>query len=131
MEAATAAYAFARTFGAVWGITGATTIFATQAAKNLRPYYPQLNPLGLNDFTVIAFAESLRHLPHDLQAQVKNVYADAIAKSYWLFVPLAIIGFCSTLLLKDLPLPDFIKSQAVLEKNADKQSPTPSDSSLV
>ncbi len=130
LEAATAAYAFSRTFGAVWGITGATTIFATQAAKNLRPSYAQLNPLGLDDFTIIAFAESLRHLPQELQVLVKKVYADAISDSFWLFVPLAIVGFLSTLLLKDLPLPDFIKSQAVLEEKneSNSQSPSPPES---
>ena len=118
LESATAAYAFTRTFGAVWGITGATTIFSTQAAKGLRPYYAQLNPLGLNDFTVVAYSESLRHLPQPLQGVVKKIYADAIAKAFWLFVPLAIIGFFTTFGIKDLPLPDFIKSEAKFEQKA-------------
>ncbi|KAJ1026986.1 hypothetical protein NDA16_002279 [Ustilago loliicola] len=116
LESATAAYAFTRTFGAVWGITGATTIFSTTAARNLRPLYPQLNPLGLNDFTVVAYSEYLRHLPEPLQGVVKQIYADAIAESYWLFVPLTIIGFVITVGIKELPLPDFIKSDAKFER---------------
>ncbi|GAC96561.1 major facilitator super [Pseudozyma hubeiensis SY62] len=119
LESATAAYAFTRTFGAVWGITAATTIFSTQTAKNLRPYYAQLNPLGLTDFTVIAFSESLRHLPQPIQGVVKRVYADAISDSYWLFVPLAIIGFATTFGMRELPLPDFIKSEAKMEQKED------------
>lgn len=119
LESATAAYAFTRTFGAVWGITAATTIFSTQAAKNLRPYYDQLNPLGLSDFTVVAFSEQLRNLPQPIQGVVKGVYADAISDSYWLFVPLAIIGFFTTFGMKELPLPDFIKSEAKLEQKQD------------
>lgn len=119
LEAATSAYAFTRTFGAVWGITGATTIFSTQASKNLRPYYAQLNPLGLNDFTVVAYSEYVRKLPQPLQALVKKIYADAIGYSYWLFVPLSIVGFFSTFGMKELPLPDFIKSEAKLEQKQD------------
>ncbi|KAJ1018510.1 hypothetical protein NDA18_006659 [Ustilago nuda] len=119
LEAATAAYAFTRTFGAVWGITGATTIFSTTAAKNLGPYYPQLNPLGLNDFTLVAYSEHLRDLPEPLQGIVKEIYADAIAKSYWLFLPLAIIGFVTTVGIESLPLPDFIKSEAKMESKQD------------
>ncbi|KAI3476541.1 hypothetical protein L1887_61873 [Cichorium endivia] len=83
------------------------------AAKKLRPDYGQLEPLGLNDFTVIAFAESLRYLPEQLQVLVKKVYADAISDSFWLFVRSPSLGSASTFLLKDLPLPDCIKSQAV------------------
>ncbi|KAJ9479597.1 MFS-type efflux pump MMF1 [Pseudozyma hubeiensis] len=119
LESATAAYAFTRTFGAVWGITAATTIFSTQTAKNLGPYYAQLNPLGLNDFTVVAFSESLRHLPQPIQGVVKGIYADAISDSYWLFVPLAIIGFATTFGMKELPLPDMIKSEAKMEQKED------------
>ncbi|SPO29102.1 related to Major Facilitator invovled in MEL transport [Ustilago trichophora] len=119
LESATSAYAFTRTFGAVWGITGATTIFSTQAAKNLKPYYPLLNPLGLNEFTIVAFSEHLDQLPSALETTVKKVYADAISYSFWLFVPLAIIGFFSTFGMKALPLPDFIKSEARLEQKED------------
>ncbi|TKY88462.1 hypothetical protein EX895_002450 [Sporisorium graminicola] len=119
LESATAAYAFTRTFGAVWGITAATTIFSTQAVKGLRPYYAQLNPLGLNDFTVVAYSESLRHLPQPLQHLVKGIYSKAISDSFWLFVPLAIIGFFTTFAIKELPLPDFIKSEAKLEQKED------------
>ncbi|SNX87152.1 related to Sge1 - drug resistance protein [Melanopsichium pennsylvanicum] len=119
LESATAAYAFTRTFGAVWGITGATTIFSTQAAKQLRPHYPELNPLGLNDFSIIAYSESIKKLPEPLQGIVKKVYADAIGKSYWLFVPLALIGFVTTFGIKELPLPDLIRSEAILEQKED------------
>lgn len=116
LESATSAYAFTRTFGAVWGITGATTIFSTQAAKNLKPYSPLLNPLGLNEFTIVAFSQHLDQLPNTLQAIVKKVYADAISNSFWLFVPLAMIGFLTTFGIKALPLPDYIKSEARLEQ---------------
>nr|BCG44413.1 putative transporter [Pseudozyma tsukubaensis] len=119
LEAATSAYTFTRTFGAVWGITGATTILSTQAAHNLRPYYPQLNPLGLNDFSIIAYAISLKDLPEPIQGVVKKVYADAIGKSFWLFVPLCIVGFLATFAIKDLPLPDYIKSEAKFEGKED------------
>lgn len=119
LESATAAYAFTRTFGSVWGITAATTIFSTQAVHRLKPHYPQLNPLGLNDFTVVAYSENLRHLPQPLRHLVKVIYAKSIADSFWLFVPLAIIGFFTTFAIRELPLPDFIKSDAKLEQRED------------
>ncbi|SPO29780.1 related to Major Facilitator invovled in MEL transport [Ustilago trichophora] len=122
LESATSAYAFTRTFGAVWGITGATTIFSTQVAKNLKPYYPLLNPLGLNEFTIVAFSEHLDQLPDTLRPIVKKGYADAISNSFWLFVPLAVIGFFTTFGMKALPLPDFIKSEARLEQKEDAMS---------
>lgn len=121
LESATATFAFVRTFGAVWGITGATTIFSTQAAKALRPVSAQLAPLGLTDFTVLAYSESIRHLPDELRQHVRHIYANAISKSFWLFVPLSVLGFITTILIKDLPLPDMIKSQAYLENKEDAQ----------
>ncbi len=50
---------------------------------------------------------------------VKKVYADAIGKSFWLFVPLCIVGFLATFAIKDLPLPDYIKSEAKFEGKED------------
>lgn len=119
LESATAAYAFVRTFGAVWGITGATTIFSPAAANSLQPLQPSLAPLGLNEFTVLAYVESIRHLPDGLRETVRRIYADAISKSMWLFLPLALVGFFTTIFIKQLELPDQIKSQAILEGKED------------
>lgn len=114
LEAATATYAFCRSFGSIWGIALSTTIF-TAAVDNRISEVPEAAMFGLRGSTALGFVEEIRNLPEPVRERVRVIFADALRYAFWSFVPLAIIGLISSFFIKELPLPDFIRSNAEVQ----------------
>ncbi|EPQ30462.1 uncharacterized protein PFL1_01988 [Pseudozyma flocculosa PF-1] len=115
LELATATYAFCRSFGSIWGIAVATTIFTSSVARNLEKV-PEAAQFGLTGRTALGFVEEIKHLPEPIREPIRRIFADGLQDAMWLFLPLGLIGFISCFFIEELPLPDFIRSQIDIEE---------------
>ncbi|KAN0064934.1 hypothetical protein ACQY0O_001991 [Thecaphora frezii] len=114
LELATATFAFCRSFGSIWGIAVATTIFTTTVAGKLTDL-PEAAQFGLTGRTALGFVEEIKHLPETIREPVRQIFADGLQNAMWLFLPLGVIGYLSCFLIEELPLPDFIRSDVTVE----------------
>jgi prepilin signal peptidase PulO-like enzyme (type II secretory pathway) len=110
MAYATAAYAFSRSFGSVWGIALGTNVFIGTVNGRLNAI-EGLNEIGLNGATSLGFATELTKLPATLIQPVKVAFNHALKNSFLAFIPFAILAFLISLFIIDLPLPDFDRSE--------------------
>ena len=106
---ATAACAFCRSFGSVWGIALGTNVFIGTVNGRLQAI-PGLEAIGLRGSTALGFATELHRLPAPLQAPVREAFQHALHRSFIAFVPVAAVGVVVSLFVRELPLPDFNRS---------------------
>ncbi|KIS69250.1 uncharacterized protein UMAG_02598 [Mycosarcoma maydis] len=117
LETATATYAFCRSFGAIWGIAITTSLLTADVSAKLSSI-PQAAQMGLTGPTVLGYVENIKHLPETIREPVRQLYADGLQKAMFAFMPVIVLGFACCFWIKDLPLPDFIRS------NEDDESST-------
>ncbi|CAO1621693.1 unnamed protein product [Parajaminaea phylloscopi] len=107
---ATAAYAFARSFGAVWGVSIFLIAFQIQTGKELGGI-PAAGKMGLTGATAIDFVPAIALLPLDLRGPIQAIFHRAFQHGIKVILPFSALGFLLALFMQHVPLPDFNDSQ--------------------
>lgn len=116
---ATATFAFVRSFGAVWGISGTLIAFTSQADKELAKV-PGAAEAGLNGASAIGATTAIRNLEQPLREEVRLAVLHALRASFISMVPFAFIGLVLSLFIRHVPLPDFNTSEFGLEQHQEQ-----------
>lgn len=109
----TAAYAFMRSFGSVWGIAMGTDIFVGRSNILLERIDEAAggvltSKFGLTGKTALGLAPEIHKiLPPELLGPVRGAYMSALRSAFIAFVPLAGAGLLLSLVIKDIPLPNY------------------------
>lgn len=124
----TAAYAFMRSFGSVWGIAMGTDIFVGRSNILLGRIDEAAggvlsSKFGLTGKTALGYAPNLHQLlPPELLEPVRHAYMSALRSAFIAYVPLAGAGLLLSLFIKDIPLPNYNLSEHGLARTQSGQS---------
>lgn len=100
---ATSTNNFLREIGAAIGTSLFGALFTSKLAANLKPIFEGADaahlPHGFSSADLTP--DMMKKLPADIQSEVINAYAQAMAPTFWYLAPIAAIGFVLTLFLRN------------------------------
>ncbi|RYP84559.1 hypothetical protein DL769_001147 [Monosporascus sp. CRB-8-3] len=114
---ATAAYAFIKTFGYVWGVSIASIIFNAVLNANLDLVLDSALRQRLADGAAYAFASEVhqllvdRDLPWEIRQQIQQVYIISLRAIWWASLGTSMLGFCIVWVEKDLELRNVLDTE--------------------
>lgn len=111
---ATATYAFARSFGAVWGVSIFLIAFQIHTGKDLAKI-PEAAEFGLTGATAIDFVPAIAQLPPEFRAPINEIFHRAFQFGLKIMTPISGLGFVLALFLKHVPLPNYNDSKYGIE----------------
>jgi MFS family permease len=103
MGTATAVETFSRSIGATFGVAIYGAILNNRLAYNLPRLVPR-GALGLDPRTLTSSPATIRKLPPDVQHGVIEALARSIHVAFLFAVPLMVVAFAVTFLLREVPL---------------------------
>ncbi|KAI1076231.1 MFS general substrate transporter [Whalleya microplaca] len=103
---ATAAYAFVKTFGYIWGVAIPSIVFNAVFNANLPLISSEDLRLQLRDGAAYAYASEMHQveLPRGLQDQVIEVYTRSLRMIWWVGLGVSVGGFLLVWLQRELEL---------------------------
>ncbi|UZJ53580.1 hypothetical protein CBS101457_002900 [Exobasidium rhododendri] len=110
MTHATAAFTFCRSFGSMWGVALGSNVFIGIVNTQLKQI-PGTEDIGLRGSTAMGFATLMKNLPPPLLEPVREAYQYAINRTFIAFIPIAVLSFLISFLVKEFPLPDFTNAE--------------------
>ena len=100
---ATSTNNFLREIGAAIGTSLFGALFTSRLASELAPIFDAAPagdlPRGVDGANLSP--ETIKELPAEVQSEVINAYAQAMAPTFWFLVPVAALGFVLTLFLRN------------------------------
>jgi EmrB/QacA subfamily drug resistance transporter len=101
----TSSATFLRSMGASFGVAIFGAIFSNQLAANLRKHLPaSALQHGINPASLEGNPASLAHLPPAIHTGLINAVSDSLHVVFLAAVPILVIAFLLTLLIKEVPL---------------------------
>ncbi len=110
MGAATSAVNFFRTLGSALGVAAFGTVLSTRLANTIEEHLPGTS-LATDD-SLLSSPEAIRNLPADEYAAVADGIANGVATVFLVAVPLVLLAFGLSFLLKEVPLRDDVSVRA-------------------
>ena len=101
---ATSSNNFFREIGAAVGIALFSTLFTTRLTDNLVPIFAGMPAGGEGGGADSLTPAIVAELPEPIHTQVVDAFADALAPTFWYFIPLVLVGFVFALFLKEVKL---------------------------
>ncbi|KAJ4370502.1 hypothetical protein N0V83_005023 [Neocucurbitaria cava] len=123
VASSTATYSFIRTFGYVWGITIASTIFNGIFDHNLSRISSMELRQQLGNGQAYGFASRARFLRNTVSpntwAEVIDVYQHSLRSIWFMCMGISIVCFCLVWVEKSIPLRDRLETQYGIEDQDD------------
>lgn len=103
---ATSANNFFREIGAAVGVALFSTMFTTKLWENLAEVFPPGTAPAEGGDAGALTPETVHQLPEPFKTGVVDAFTNALAPSFWYFVPLILVGLVLALFLKEVKLSD-------------------------
>lgn len=100
---ATGTFAFARSFGAVWGVSAFLIAFQRETGRALARI-PQAKAIGLTGATAIDFVPIIKTFPPEWRSRVNQIFHRAFQTGVLVMIPFAAIGLLLSFFLKHVHL---------------------------
>ncbi len=125
---ATGAATFLRSMGGSFGVALLGAVLSNRLATNLADLLPGGHlPPGVSPDTLKGSPAAILALPPAVRAPVVEAFARSIDTVFLVGVPIAIVGFAITLLLREVPLRSSAPAQVESVAGADGSEPAPAE----
>jgi len=112
---ALALFAFIRSMAQIWGITFGSAILTNQLAKNLPPQFTiDFAEGGVEK--VYALIPLIPGLPEPLKSEVQYAFGESLRPVWYTLTGISCIGLATSLLMKDVPLHNYVDEQWQLDE---------------
>lgn len=97
----------------IWGIAFGSAILTNQLAVHLPPQYVSVAVGGIEK--VYALIPEISRLPEPLKGEVQNAFGESLRPVWYVMTGISFLGLMTSLLMKDVPLHDYVDEQWMLE----------------
>ncbi|EAU87380.2 MFS multidrug transporter [Coprinopsis cinerea okayama7 len=118
---ALALFAFVRSLAQIWGITFGSVALTNELAKRLPNQIVSVTAGGIE--RVYAFIPAIGTLDEPLRGQVRTAFGESLRPVWYMLCGIIGLGLLSSLLMKDVPLHNYVDEKWMLDENRDEGVP--------
>lgn len=117
---ALALFAFLRAMAQIWGIAFGSAILTNRLVVHLPDQYVSLAAGGIEK--VYALIPEIPGLPQPLKSEVQYAFGESLRPIWYAWTGISFLGLLSSLLMRDVPLHNYVDEQWMLEDRAREKS---------
>lgn len=111
---ALALFAFVRAMAQIWGIAFGSAILTNQLAGHLPPQFVSIAEGGIEK--VYALIPEIPGLAQPLKSEVQYAFGESLRPVWYTMTGISFLGLAASLLMKDVPLHNYVDEQWMLEE---------------